>query len=79
VRAAKVQAGALAAAAGVTLGPVVTIRDQTQMNYGSIVVSGSRVLPLIAPAAMAAPVAINLTPRAIETRANVQVIFRIGR
>lgn len=79
LRDAQGRAEAIAAGAGVRLGPITAVRDN---NYGAgDLVLNARALsappPPPPPAPMAAPVALDTRPRPIETRAQVQVTYAI--
>ena len=67
----------MASGAGVRLGPIVSVRDQANFEFGA----QARVAPGAPPAppapSMAAPIPIDLKPKPIETRAQVFVSYAI--
>lgn len=75
------RAEVIAAGIGVKLGPVLTIRDQSGVQYGDITVSASR--NVMAPSSFPAPppplppVTIDASPRPIETRAQLNVTYAL--
>ena len=74
---ARTRAAALADGLGQRLGPVVRISDQQARDpVEEIVVTGAR-LPPPPPPPPPAPIAIDITPRPIETRAQVYVTFSL--
>lgn len=72
---ARASAAALAAGAGARLGPILSVRDQGQ--GGEIIVTGSRASAPPPPPPPPPPVEIELTPRPIETEAQVFVSYAI--
>jgi len=78
LRDARARAEAIAAGAGVTLGPIASVRDG--YGGGEIIVSANRVAapPPPPPPAAPAPVTLDTKPRPIETRAQVTVTYAIA-
>lgn len=78
ITAARTRAEEIARGAGVHLGPVTSLRDEAS---GDIVVTGTRYRTDMAPPPMAAPapppIALDLKPRPIETRAQVYATYAI--
>jgi len=72
---ARAKAEAMAAGAGVRLGPLITLNDQNA--GGEIVVSGASMETPQMMGDPLPPVAIDITPRPIETRARVHARFAI--
>lgn len=75
---ARAKAEAMAAGAGVQLGQLLTLNDQ---NAGDVVVTGNLSSPPPPPpvAMASAPVAIDVSPRPIDTRARIYARFAIAR
>lgn len=73
---ARRRAEAIAQGAGARLGPVVTIRDQNAAPYGEASFAFNRV-SAPAPPAPPAPVAIDVTPKPVETRTQVYITYSI--
>jgi uncharacterized protein YggE len=77
IAAARQRAEAVASGAGVRLGPIVSVRDQANFEFGA----QARVAPGAPPAppspSMAAAIPIDLKPKPIETRAQVFVSYAI--
>jgi len=77
ITAARQRAEVVASGAGVRLGPIVSVRDQANFEFGA----QARVAPGAPPAppatSMAAPIPIDLKPKPIETRAQVFVSYAI--
>ena len=74
---AKQQATRIAKAAGATLGPILTIRDQNYRPGGDVIASDVGVFAPPAPPPPLAPVRIEVKPRPIETTAQVYVTFAL--
>lgn len=77
---AKVKAQAIAQGTGVTLGRLLSASNSSYGGYQPVVeVTGSRLEPPPPPPpAPPPPIAVDLTPRAIETQAQVSVTYEIA-
>lgn len=73
---ARSQAEAMAAGAGVRLGELLSLSDQSGRNEMIVTGAASR---MVAPPPPPAPVEIAITPRPLETQARVYAQFAIGR
>ncbi len=71
------RAAALASGAGLHLGPIVTMRDQPSYDVTMTGASLGANAPAAPPAPRVSPVAIDLKPTPIETRAQVFVSYTI--
>lgn len=76
---ARSQAEAMAASAGVRLGPLLSLSDQNGRNELLVTGAFARAGVPPAPPAPPAPVAIPVSPRPLETQARVYAQFAIGR
>lgn len=76
---AKVRAQAIADGAGVKLGAIQNVSDGNRVETPEdIVVTGSRAMAPPAPPPPPPPVAIDVTPRPIETEARANVVYQIA-
>lgn len=77
IRAARQRAEAVAAGAGLRLGPILSMRDPASID---ITVSGARAMPAAPPPPPPPPpIAIDIKPQPIETRAQVFVNYAIAQ
>jgi len=77
IAAARQRAEAVASGAGVRLGPIVSVRDQANFEFGAQARVAPGAPPAPPPPSMAAPIPIDLKPKPIETRAQVFVSYAI--
>jgi len=75
---ARQQALRIARAAGATLGPILTIRDQNFRPGDDVIAADIGTITVAAPPAPRAPITIEISPRPIETTAQVFVTFALN-
>jgi uncharacterized protein YggE len=75
---AAAKASAIAGASRVALGPILAINTSSRQDGQEIIVTSARELAS-APAVMAVPVRVEITPDPIKTPANVTITYAIDR